>query len=125
MAWSFDTTTKNSRADAVTTRVGTGAKLNIYTSAYGTLLATYTWTGNVWAAASGGAMSMNAPTTNPVTPAANGTAAIARVTKSDNTTHIISDLTVGTSGTNVIVSNATFATTSPVTLNSFTLTEAA
>jgi hypothetical protein len=125
MAWSFLTATKNARLDAITTQAGTGAKLNIYTSAYGTLLATFTWTGNIWAAASAGAMSMNAPTTNPVTPAANGVAAIARVTKSDNTTHIISDLTVGTSATDVIVTNTTFATTAPETLNSFTITHAA
>jgi hypothetical protein len=125
MAWIFLTATKNARADAVTAQLSTGAKLNIYTSAYGTLLATWTWTGNVWSAASGGALAMIAPTTNPVTPAANGVAAIARVTKSDNTTHIISDLTVGTSGTDVIVSNTTIATTAPVTLNSFALTEAA
>lgn len=125
MAWSFLTATKNARADAITTQAGTAATLKIYTSAYGTLLATFSWTGNVWSAASGGALTMIAPTTNPVTPAANGVAAIARLAKSDGTTYIISDLTVGTSGTDVIVSNTTFATTAPVTLNSFGVTEAA
>lgn len=118
------TATKNARADAITTQLGTGATLKIYTASYATLLATWTWTGNMFAAASGGALAMNAPTTNPVTPAANGTAAIARLVKSDGTTFPISDLTVGTSGTDVIVSNATFATTSPITLNSITITEA-
>ena len=124
MAWSFLTATKNARADAITTQLGTGATLKVYTAAYGTLLATWTWTGNVFAAASAGALAMNAPTTNPVTPAANGTAAIARLAKSDGTTFIVSDLTVGTSGTDVILSNTTVATTSPITLNSLAVTEA-
>jgi len=125
MAWSFLTPVKNARADAITTQAGTSATLKIYTSAYGTLLATWTWSGNVFASASSGAVSMNNPTTNPVTPAANGTAAIAKLIKSDGTTVIIQDLTVGVSASDVIVSNASFVTTSPVTLNSFTITEAA
>lgn len=125
MAWTFLTATKNARADAVTTQAATGAKLSVWTTAYGTKLAEWTWTGNVFGAASGGVASMNAPTTNPVTPLANGVAAIARLSKADGTTHIISDLTVGTSGADVIVTNTTFATTAPETLNSFSITEAA
>lgn len=125
MAWSFLTVTKNARADAITAQLATGATLKVYTSAYGTLLATWTWTGNVFAAASAGAMAMIAPATNPVTPVANGVAAIARLAKADGTTFIVSDLTVGTSATDVIVSNTTFATTAPVTLSSATVTEAA
>ena len=124
MAWSFDVLTKNARANAITTYAGTGAKLRVYTSAYATLLAEWTWTGNVWAAASAGAQTMNAPTTNPVTPAANGVAAIGRLYKTDGTTLVLQDLTVGTSATDVIVTNTTFATTAPETLNSFTVTEA-
>lgn len=125
MAWAFLTATKNARLDAITTQLGTGATLKIYTSAYGTLLATWTWTGNAFAAASAGAMAMSAPSVNPVTPAANGVAAIARLAKADGTTFIVSDLTVGTSATDVVVSNTTFATTAPVTLNSMSVTEAA
>ena len=67
---------------------------------------------------------MNAPSVNPVTPVANGTAAIAKLTKSDGTTVVAQDLTVGTSGTDIIVTNTAYVTTAPVTLNSFNLTEA-
>jgi hypothetical protein len=124
MAWTFDVLTKNARANAITTYAGTGAKLSVWTTAYGTKLAEWTWTGNVWAAASGGAQTMNAPTTNPVTPLANGVAAIGRLTKADGTTVVLNDLTVGTSATDIVVTNTTFATTAPETLNSFTVTEA-
>ena len=124
MAFTFRTGCKNGRANAITTDLGTGSKLQIYTSAYGTKLAEWTWTGNAFAAASAGAMAMNAPTTNPVTPGNNGTAAIARHTLTDGTTAVINDLTVGTSGADVILSNLTVVTTSPITLNSYTITEA-
>lgn len=125
MAWSFATTTKNNRANAITTTASTGAKLQIWTTAYGTKLAEWTWTGNVWGSAASGVLTMNAPTTNPVTPLANGTAAIARLTLTDGTTIVIQDMTVGTSASDVIVSNTSIATTAPVTLNSFGITEAA
>lgn len=125
MAFTFSTNTKNGRANAITTEAGTGPKLQIYTTAYGTKLVEFTWTGNAWASASGGAMSMNTPTTNPVTPLANGTAAIARLTKTDGTTVVINDLTVGTSGTNVVLSSVTIDTGVQCQLNSFTITEAA
>ena len=125
MAYAFSTAAKNARGDAITTYAGTGAKLSIWTSAYGTKLAEWTWTGNVWNAFSSGASgAMIAPTTNPVTPSANGTAAIARLTKTDGTTVVFDGLVVATSGSEVTVSNLTFATTAPVTLNSFTVTEA-
>lgn len=117
---------KNARADAITAQLGTGATLRIYTTGYATLLATWSWTGNVFSAATGsGSLAMNPPTTNPVTPVLNGVAAIARLSKSDGTTFIINDLTVGTSATDVILSNITLATTAPVTLNSIAITEAA
>ena len=120
----FTTLAKNARADAVTTYAGTGAKLSIWTTAYGTKLVEWTWTGDIWAAASGGVLTMNAPATNPMTPVANGTAAIAKITKADGTTSVRDDLSVGTSGTEVVVSNVVIATTSPITLNSVTATEA-
>jgi len=123
MAWIFSTLTKNARANAIDTELGVGGKLEIYTTAYGTLLATWTWTGNVFAYAAGGIMNMNAPSVNPVTPAVNGVAVIAKLVTSADVA-VVSDLTVGTSGTDVIVTNTAFATTAPETLNSVTVTEA-
>ena len=126
MAWSFLTATKSARADTITSQIGVGGKLSIYTTAYASKLAEWVWTGNVWGAAVNGVLSpMNAPTTNPVTPLANGVATIARISKSDGTTFVISDLTVGTSASDVIISNTTIATNTPVSLNSMTITEAA
>ena len=126
MAYTFDNTLRTARADAITSRLTTGSKLQIYTAAYGTKLIEYTWTGSVWAGATTGVLSpMNAPATNPMTPAANGTAAIARHTLADGTTAVINDLTVGTSGANVNLTNLTVVTTSPVTLSTYAITEAA
>jgi len=124
MAFTLRDSLRTTRNDDIDTDLGTGSKLQIYTSAYGTKLAEFTWTGNAFGASVTGAMSINAPTTNPVTPLANGTAAIARHTLSDGTTVVINDLTVGTSGANAIISNTTLSTTIPVSLDTYTITEA-
>jgi hypothetical protein len=124
MPWSFSTATKNARANSINTYAGAGAKLQVWSTGYGTKLAEWAWTGSVFAAASSGAVAMNAPTTNPVTPLANGTAAIGRLVQADGTTIVLQDLTVGTSGTDIIVTNASFVTTAPETLLSFGITEA-
>jgi hypothetical protein len=123
MAWSFLTATKTARADTTTSQIGSGGKLSVYTAAYAAKLAEWTWTAAMFPGATAGVSTMNAPATNPVTPLVNGTAAIARVSQSNGTTYIISDLTVGTSGTDVVISNTALSTATPVTLNSFTITE--
>lgn len=127
MAWSFSNATKVARADAITAQIGTGGKLEIWTAAYGTLLATWTWTGNMFSAATGaGVLAMNAASVNPVTPAANGTAAIAKIVTSLDVA-VVSDLLVtDTLGAgDVKVTNTAFVTTEPVLLNSIAVTEAA
>lgn len=124
MAWTFSTTVKSARADAITTQAETGAKLQIWTLAYGTLLAEFSWTGNVWGPAVAGVLTMNAPTTNPVNGLASGNAAIAKLVKSDGTTIIIQDLSVGTSASDVIVSNTSINTGQPCNLTAFGVTEA-
>ncbi len=124
MAWIFSTATKTARADAITAQIGIGGKVEIYTAAYAVLLASWTWTGNVFSPSVAGVLTMAAADVNPVTPAANGVAAIAKIVTSANVS-VVSDLTVGTVGTDVIVTNTTFATTEPVLLNSITVTEAA
>jgi len=124
MAYTLRDSLRTTRNDDINTDLGTGSKLQIYTTAYGTKLAEFVWTGSAFGASAVGAMSINAPTTNPVTPLANGTAAIARHTLSDGTTVVINDLTVGTSGANAIISNTTLSTTIPVSLDTYTITEA-
>ena len=124
MAWSFSTLAKNARADADTTYAGTGAKLQLWTSGYGTKLAEFSWTGNVFAASSAGAKAMNAPTLATVTGLAVGVAALAKLVKADGSTVVMQDLVVATSGGDVTVSNTNIATGQNCTLNSFTVTEA-
>jgi hypothetical protein len=128
MAFTFTTTLRNGRANAIQTELGSGGKLQIWSGSagvYTTKLAEWTWTTTAFATAASGAVAMNAPTTNPVTPLTNGTAGIARLCKTDGITTVIIDLSVGTSATDVILSNLNVVTTSPITLVSFGITEAA
>ena len=124
MAFTFSTALRSGRANAIQTDLGSGSKLQIWTTGYATKLAEWTWSAAAFPATATGVLTMNAPTAAAVSPLANGTAAIARHTKSDGTTVSVLDLTVGTSAANVIVSNLVFATTSPVTLADYTITEA-
>jgi hypothetical protein len=55
------------------------------------------------------------------TPSANGTAALAEFRDSSGAT-IVSGLTVGTSGTNIIVANTTVSTSIPLVVTSGTIT---
>ena len=124
MTWSYAVAVKNARGDADTTYAGTGAKLQVWTTAYGTKLAEFSWTANVWAACSSGVKTANTPTTNPVLGLATGTAAIAKLTKSDGTTVVIQDLTCGTSGTDLILTNTSITISQNVQFQSLTVTEA-
>lgn len=54
-----------------------------------------------------------------VTPLASGTATFARVLKSDGAT-VVADLTVGTSGTDLVVSSTAISTTVPMAISSMT-----
>lgn len=123
MAWIFSTTTKNARAAAITSQIGVGGRLIIYTTAYATVLATYTWSGNMFGAPVNGVITSIDPIVNPILPIAAGVAAIARIAKADGTTFIVSGLSVGMSGADIIVNNDTFVLTSGITLGSITITE--
>lgn len=125
MAIQLKNTLRNSRADAITTAVGTGGKLKIYSASYATLLATFTWSGNMWGAASNGVVTMLAPTATTVAAAAGGTAAIAKITTSADV-DILKDFTVGTSGTEIIIDNTSINSGQNVSLTygSCTITEA-
>lgn len=74
------TATRNTRADVVTTDLGTNPKLKIYTAAYGTLLATFTWSGAFAPGASGGVLTYNSVSST--TTVAAGSAALGRYTTS-------------------------------------------
>ncbi len=70
---------------------------------------------------SGGVLTLNAVAN--ATAVAAGTAAIARLFKTDGTTMVIEGLTVGVSGQNVNVTNTTIAVNDVVTTSSGTITE--
>ena len=91
-----------------------------------TLLATFVFAATAFGSDSGPAAGTSGtltttgsiPTTT-VTAAATGTASFARLFKSDGTTAVL-DLTVGTSGTDVILNSTSITVSGNVTLSSFT-----
>lgn len=122
MSISLNTTLRNNRLDAITSFAGTSAKLRIYTAAYGSQLVECICGASAFAgAASGGVLTLNSISTGTATAA--GTAALARIYKSDGTTMVMEGLTVGTVGTNIIITNTTIAVSDTVTITSATITD--
>lgn len=122
MAITLATTLRNNRADQITTFASTSAKIRIYTAAYATALVDCICSASAFAAAaSGGVLTLNAITAG--TASAAGTAAIARIYKSDGTTMVIEGLTVGVSASNINITNTTIAVSDTVTVTSATITE--
>jgi hypothetical protein len=123
MPITLNTTLRNNRADQITSFAGASAKIRIYTAAYAAPLCDVVCNATTLAAAaSGGTLSLNAMT-GPGTATGAGTAAIARLFKSDGTTMVMEGLTVGTSGTNIVITNTTIAVNDTVTITSATITE--
>ena len=120
MPITLNTTLRNARATAIVTEAGATAKLSVYTASYATLLYTSTCAATL-GTVSGGVLTFNA--VGSATAVANGTAAIARLFKTDGTTMVIEGLTVGTSGTNIVITNTTIAVSDTVTTSSATITE--
>lgn len=120
MPISLNTTLRSARSTAIVTEAGANAKLSVYTAGYATLLYTSTCAATL-GTVSGGVLTLNA--VGDATAVAAGTAAVARLFKADGTTMVIEGLTVGTSGTNIVITNATIAINDVVTTSSGTVTE--
>lgn len=131
MAIKFDTTTRNAEMDAVTTRVGTSARLRVYNGTRPanpgtaitsqTMLVELTCNATAFApAASGGVLTANAISNG--TAAATGTASWFRLFQSNGTTAIM-DGDVGTSGSDLNLNNTSIATSQTVSVTSFAITE--
>lgn len=120
MAITLNSTLRNARSTAIVTEAGATAKLTVYTAAYGAVLYTSTCAATL-GTVSGGVLTFNAVGNATATGA--GTAAIARLFKTDGTTMVIEGLTVGTSGTNIIITNTTIAVSDVITTTSGTITE--
>ena len=108
-------TFRNSQADNAASLFN---RLDIRTSGGASTLATFTIT---WGSAASGAVAV-ASTPVSATASATGTAAEARLYHSSGSDEI-SGLTVGTSGTDITVSNTSITSGQDVELSSFTFTE--
>lgn len=130
MALQYSTSVRNAKLDAIETTIGTSAVLkirsgsapaNVATADSGTVLATLSLPSDWMAAASSGSKAKSG-TWQDASADATGTAAHFRIYASDGTTAHIQG-TVGTSGTDMIVDNTSFAAGQSFTINTFTITD--
>lgn len=126
----FSTAVRNAMLDGIETATGTAAVIKIRTGAQpatcatadsGTVLATITLASDWMSAASGGTKSLSGLPISDTSADNTGTAGHFRIYASDGTTCHIQG-SVGTSGTDMIVDNTSFATGQQFTITSFTIT---
>jgi hypothetical protein len=127
MAVTYSTAAKDARMSAVVSTIGTSGKLKILTAA-DAVLVTFTLAATA-GTVTGGVLTFsdaNGATAGILnaTASASGVAAKAIYTTSADVT-VISGLTVGTSGTDLIIDNTNIASGQSVTVNSATITHAA
>lgn len=118
MAFSYSTTVKSNRMTQVVNAIDGGSGngiLRIYTSGFATALVDITLAKPSASVASGVMTFSGLPKTGTATGA--GTAAAARLLDSAGTT-VVDNLTVGTSGTDVIIDNTSIVVSQTVSLNS-------
>jgi hypothetical protein len=123
MAVTYTTAVKNARLNAVTTAIGTTGVLEIGTSAMGTVLATINLANPAAPAAESGVLTFTMPQSDTAADAT-GTAAAARIRTSSGGTDIVTGLTVGTSGTDIVLDNISINTGQTITITSATITHA-
>lgn len=129
MALQYSVTVRDAKLDAVETAIGASAVLKIRSGTVpancaaadaGTVLATISLPSDWMAAASGGTKDKSGTWTD-ASADATGTAAHFRLYASDGTT-CHAQGSVGTSGTDMIVDNTSFASGQSFTVTAFTLT---
>lgn len=126
MAVTYPTGVKNARLDAVAAKIDAGSaagKLEIGTTAMGSVLATITLGDPCASAASGAVLTLSGFPRSDTSADATGTAAAARIRDSDNN-DVITGLTVGTSGTDIVLDSVSITAGQQVTINSATITHA-
>jgi hypothetical protein len=130
MAIQLSVAVRNARLDAIETTIGTSAIMRIRTGAApancaaadsGTVLATLNLPADYLAAAASGSKAKSG-TWEDTSADATGTAAHFRIYDSAGTTCHLQG-TVGTSGTDLVVDNTSFATGQSFTVTGFTLTD--
>jgi len=123
MAVTYPTLLKNARLDLVNTYINAGAgagKLEIGTAGMATVLATITLADPAAPAAAGGVLTLTMPQSD-ASADASGTAAAARI-RDSNDLDVVTGLTVGTSGTDIILDSVSVTIGQTVTINSATIT---
>ena len=124
MAVNYRSTLKTARMTLVRDDIDSGAgagTLEICTAAFGAVLLTFTLSDPCGSVAGDVVTLSGMPKT--ANGAANGTAAVARIKESGGAV-VVNNLTVGTSGTDIIISSLTIVSGSPYNLNSGTITHA-
>jgi hypothetical protein len=130
MAYQFSTTLRNAMMDAITTAIGNGGLIRIYTGTRpanpaadigaATLLGTLTGASPFAPSASGGVLTASAITSDSSADAT-GTATWFRVWQSNGTTAVI-DGDVATSGSDMNINTTSIVSGGPIEITSFTLT---
>lgn len=126
-AFFYSTTLKNSRMDAITSAIGTSGLVKIYTAGggattcSGTMLASLALSATAAPASSNGVLTFNAITN--ATASAAGTAVCAVITTSVGTA-VVDGLTVGTTGTNVVLNSNVISSGQTVSITAASLTHA-
>ena len=122
----YSTTLRNAKLDAITTAVGNAGVLTIYNGsrpATGgtatTALVAFTMGSPLAAAASGGVLTITAPSATPAL--ASGTATWARLSTSGST--FVADFSVGTSGSEINLNSTALTVSVNVTITSATITD--
>ena len=131
MSLVYATATKTARLQAVVTAIGTSGKLKLWAADGTTLLATFALATTAGVVSGSGPVILTFNDANGATvgilnttASAAGTAAKASITTSADADVITNVMTVGTSGTDVILDNTTFTLNQAITINSAVITHA-
>ena len=126
MAVTYTNAVKVARMAAVVTAAGSTAVLEIGTTGMASILATITLGNPIAGAATGaGVLTLSGFPRSDTSADNTGTAAAARIRKDTGATEIYTGLTVGTSGTDIVLDSVSITTGQTVTLNSAVITHAA
>ena len=119
MAMTYSAALKTARMNAVVSQAGASAKLEIGTTGMGTILATIPL-GATMGTVSGDTLTISGVPLSDTSADATGVAAEARIRTSGNA-DVITGLSVGTSGTNIVIDNTSINAGQTVTLVSGTI----
>lgn len=125
MAVTYTTAVKTARMNAVKDQIDAGAgagKLEIGTSGMASVLATITLA-DPCGTVTNGVLTFSSMPRSDTSADASGTAAAARI-RDSNDVDIVTGLTVGTSGTDIILDSVSITAGQTVTINSATITHA-